>query len=188
MPTTYVRDRVPDAPPRGRHRCSNEPGIGKRHAPLRNSQGGHKKDQKNLCCVTTRPNQNQNRNLRRARKHTKTEACRSPLRGAERAVDVRRRHGLGEHQSVYAAPLVAWRPASAAPASGIPGLGSTAGSSIAPGNSGHTLCADRHGVPAADRWRKTIHREYLGDVPREVLTPEGAAREAPRESLGHSFS
>ena len=188
MPTTYVRDRVPDAPPRGRHRCSNELGIGKRHAPLRSSQDGRKKKPRNLCCVTTRPNQNQNRNLRRAWKHTKTDSCGSPLRGTERAVDVRRRHGPAEHQRAYAVPLVAWRPASAAPASGISDLGNTVGSSVPPGRCGHTLFADRHGVPAADRWRKTIHREYLGDVPREVLTPEGAAREAPRESLGHSFS
>lgn len=183
MPTTYVRDRVPDAPPRGRHRCSNEPGIGKRHAPLRSSQGGHKKKPRNLCCVTTRPNQN--RNLRRAWKHTKTDSCGSPLRGAERAVDVRRRHGLGEHQSVYAAPLVAWRPASAARASGISDLGNTVGSSVPPGRCGHTLFADRRESQATDIWRKRTGREYVEDVPREVLTPEGAARETPLESLGH---
>ena len=105
-----------------------------------------------------------------------------------RAADVRRRHAIGELRGVYAAEFVAWRPASDAPASGIPGLGSIADSNVGPCKCGHTLFADRYGGQGADHWRRGTRKEYVGDVPREVLSPEGAARETPIESLGLSFS
>ncbi len=187
-PTTYVRDRAHVERPGGRHRCSNEPRIGKRHALLRNSQDGHRKEQKKFCCVTTRPDPDHHpaRDHRPAWTPTPTESRGGPPPG-EHVADARRSHVLREPPAAGDVLLVAWRPASDVQAAGISGLGSTAGSNAGPCKCGHTLCAGRCAGTDADRWPKGTSREYVGDVPREVFAPAGAARET-RESRSGIFN
>jgi len=181
-PTTCVRDHARAARLDGRYRYSNEQGIGKIDAPLRNTQGGHKKEPKSFCCVTTRPARA--RNPGPVVIH-RTWFCGAPP--AERVAGAPRPHEPRVPPAAGDVPLVAWRPASDAPASGISGLGSTAGSNAGPCKRGHTLDADRCGGQDTAHWWKGTSRGYVGIVPREVLAPEGAARETPMKSLGHSF-
>ena len=137
---------------------------------------------KNFCRVTTRSHPGPGVTL----VHTGWEAG-GLLRGGGRAAGARQPHVLRELRDAYDVLPAVWQPASGAPASGIPDLGSTAGSNAGADRCSHTLAAGRHARQDAGRWLKELQREYDGGVPREVLDPEGAARETLLKSLGHSY-
>ena len=88
-------------------------------------------------------------------------------------------HGFPKPPTAAALLLAACPLANSARASGIPALGSTVGSNAGTCKRGHTLDAGRSASQDAGQWPKAADRDYAGDVPREVLAPEGAAREAP---------
>jgi len=107
----------------------------------------------------------------------------SPRHGGEPGDRAPRQHVVGGLPDNFVAPAAVWSLASGAPASGIRRLGNTAGSNAGPDKYGRTRDADTSGDQGGGRWSDDVHREYAGDVPREVVLPNG-----PPEGLRLSLS
>lgn len=97
-------------------------------------------------------------------------------------------HALAEFPIGFAALVAAWRPASGATTSCTPRPGSTAGSSAQVGKSVHTPCANKSAAGAVRSWSQRAVSRYADLVPREVVAPAGAAREAVPSRSGIFFS
>jgi hypothetical protein len=168
--------------------CNSGPARGTRSAPARSSQAGHKKAGKKICCVTTRERlvllgsaQDRRMCLLLDSGIPHGGVLFAPA-GLPLAAAVRR----GE-RVVFAA---AWRPASGARGGGTRDPGNISGCSDLAGIGGCIPCAGRCGDAIGKDSRKNspnrFREMYAGDVPREVLSPDGAAREA-RISLSGIF-
>ena len=149
--TTYVRDHAPASRLAGSHRRSSSPGIGRRDAPRRNSQAGHKREQKSFCRVTTRPGHRPDAPPAPLLARRWLNAHKTFPHGAGIAAPAPPPHAIGGLPAPDAAVAVAWRPANDAQASGTPGLGNTAGSTAGADRPGYTLDAGRSAGEDADR-------------------------------------
>ena len=143
-PTTCVRDRARVSWPAGNHRHSNERGNGGRDVPLRSSRVDRKKEPKNFCCVTTRGPEPPHLLVLQTLPHSPDGV----LHDGEPAVVAPLPHGPAALRGGPAAVVAAWQPASTARAAGIPGFGSSVGSSGEADRRHRTLGADNHGVEA----------------------------------------
>ena len=162
------------------------PGSGRRVAAAHNSRDGRKKEQNSFCCVTTRGRENPP-----SSPATGTEGLSQQLGFPERAAPAAPApppHALAESPTGFAALAGAWRPASGVTTSSTPGPGSTAGSSAQVGKSVHTPCANKSAVGAVRCWSQRAVSRYVDLVPREVVAPAGAAREAVPSRSGIFFS
>jgi len=142
--TTCVPDRVPVATPAGNHRHNTERGSDRRDELLRSSLVDRKKEQNIFCCVTTR-SQAPRLRLSMAKLARPFDGL---LPDGGPAVAAPRPHGPAAPRGVRAAVVAAWPPANAAPASGIPGPGSSVGSNGAAGSCRRTLGGDKHEAAA----------------------------------------
>jgi hypothetical protein len=156
---------------------SSEPENERPGAGLHSSRDGHKKDRRFSCCVTTR---------RRARQLARAGSADRP-HGAVPAAHARQLHAVGGPPADFVASADAWRPATAATPVDTRGCRNSAGSTAEARRPHRTPCADKPAARTGDFWSTTSHREYAEDVPREVLSPQGAARGTRQKSLGHFF-
>jgi hypothetical protein len=146
------------------------------NAQLRNSQAGHKMEQKNFCCVTTNPNHHHRRqtwNWQRKADPDHHIPRGRLLRGGGHAACVRQPHEPRVLLVAVDVVLVASRPANDVPASGNEHVGNTFDSTVWPENFGHILCADKCGGQAGGRWSNGTRSKYVEDVPRQGLLPPG---------------
>jgi hypothetical protein len=161
------------------------PGSGRTRAPRRNNQAGHKREPKIFCCVTTRRGLRQVSPGEARPGHPGGPSDPRVQHAAGHAAYALLPHAPHELPAADAAVAAVWPPASGARVSGIPGPGSTAGSTAGPDRSCRNLGASIDAGRDADRWSKGTDRDYAPDVPREVPLPKGPP-ERSAKSLGHS--
>lgn len=168
--TTYVHDLALASAPARTAARSNEPGIGAKNVALRSSQGGRKKKQNSFCRVTTRPG------LCRRQSAAASQRPDHQTRGGEHAAPARWRHAAHAPRTAAAGAAAVSPPASAAVPAGRRDRGSSVDSTAAVRRRGRTPCADRFAREAVGGWLTPARRWYADAVPREVLSPNGAAR------------
>ena len=152
------------------------------HAEAHNSRAGRTaRAEKVLCCVTTRPRTMPFRPT--YHRHPEAAGSGPDFVAAGHAPPPR---ASAAPQTPPDVPAAASFLASDAPAAGIPGLGSTAGSIAGPDTSAHTPCGGNSASPAAGPWRARLLHRYAATVPREVTTPLGPPGEDVLILLGHS--
>jgi hypothetical protein len=142
-------------------------------------------EQNSFCCVTTRGRENPP-----SSPATGTEGLSQQLglsEGGAPAAPAPPPHALAEFPIGFAALVAAWRPASGVTTSGTPAPGSTAGSSAQGGKSVRTPCANKSAVGVLASWSHEAVGRYADLVPREVVAPAGAAREAVPSRSGIFF-
>ena len=157
------------------------PGCEESSARAHSIPGDRKKLPDVSCCVTTR-----GARRRRPLSRLRSPAARRPGMPSAGVAGVPPRHAAGASQDQHAISAAAWSPASDAPSSDIPALGSSVGCSSEPEIAARSLCKDKFAIPVAALWQMRRFGWYAELVPWEVLTPLGPPGEDGLILLGHS--
>ena len=159
-------------------RRNTEPEHEPRGGVVRSSRDDRKKDRDFFCCVTTR---------HRGRHPWPAETARRPGGGVP-ADCARRQRVAGGLPGEFVVSADAWRPATAAIPAGTRDRRNNADSNAAAGSCHRSPCADRLAAQAVSFWSMTSRRDYADRVPRELLSPEGAARGTLQSRSGTFFT
>jgi hypothetical protein len=179
--TTCVHGRGREPWPHDRRRCNSVLGREESSARAGNIPGDRKKLREVFRCVTTRGTRRQ-----RPRSRLGSPAANRPGTPSVDVAGVPPRRAAGASQHQHAMLAAAWSPASDAPYSDIPALGSSVGCSSEPETAAHSPCRDKFAIPAAAPWHMHRFRWYPELVPWEVMTPLGPPREDGLILPGHS--
>jgi hypothetical protein len=179
--TTCVHGRGRQPWPHDRRRCNSVLGREESFARAGSIRGDRKKLRDVFRCVTTRGTWR-----RRPRSRLGSPAANRPGTPSVDVAGVLPRRAAGASQHQHAMLAAAWSPASDAPYSDIPALGSSAGCSSEPEIAARSLCKDKFAIPVAASWHTHRFRWYAELVPWEVMTPLGPPGEDDFILLGHS--
>ena len=185
--TTYVRDRAHDGGLGDNRRCSSAPGSGRRNAPRRNSQAGHKREQKSFCCVTTRPGLRPGFSREALPRHqgVPSAATCSTLPGTPLTLRCRMRLTNFRLLTPLLLPLGGLPAAHEFPALRVLAVPLIPPPGLVDAVTPSAQADPRAETPAAGR--KSLAETMLEDVPRGGSAPGGAAREIGKISRAFLF-